>query len=78
MIDSLFKALAAGLSIWESKEKTKYVDQLMSLKKDYYAEWNKDPAIRSDAVLDDIKLKLRILCDAFSTGVIGKDSAPKP
>lgn len=65
MIDSIFKILGAGLSIWESKEKTKYLDKYLELKRDYYEELNKDMC--DDAVLDHIEHELLILGEAFST-----------
>ena len=78
MFESLAKALAAGLSLWETKESRKYVDELMRIKKAYYAEDNKDPTVRSDAVLDNLMLELRVLADAFSAGVGKSNTADKP
>lgn len=78
MFGTLLQVLASGLSLWESKEKRKYVDRLMELKRDYYEEYNKDPSIRSDAVLDNIQHELCLLGNAFSADVGAKDVAPKP
>ena len=78
MFEQLLGVLGAGLSLWASKEKTKYVDRLMELKRDYYAEFNKDPAVRSDAVLDNLKRELCILADAFTTSVGAANTPPKP
>lgn len=69
MIETLFNVLNAGLSLWLSKEKTKYVDKLISLRKDFYEEYKKPADRRSDAVLDDIEFQLRILSIAFSSTV---------
>lgn len=69
MFESLLTVLGAGLSIWNNKERTKYVDQLMSLKRRYYEEFNKSAEHRSDAILDGIESELRILASAFSTSV---------
>lgn len=67
MVASLFKALASGLSLWESKEARKYQDKLIKLKKDYYEEYNRqDPDM---AVLDNLRFELRILCDSFNSEV---------
>lgn len=74
MIDSIFKILGAALSIWESKEKTKYLDRYMELKKDWYEEYNKPEKIRSDARLDFLESELRILGDSFAASV-GKPDA---
>lgn len=78
MFEALLKVLGSGLSLWESSEKRKYVDRLMALKKDYYEEFSKDPAIRSDATLDNIIRELCILGDAFSTSVGAENASPKP
>lgn len=72
MLEILFKVLGAGLSIWDSKEKTKYTDQLIQLKKDFYEEFNKGPGHRSNAVLDNIERELLILAEVFAS------SAGKP
>lgn len=75
MFESLLTVLGAGLSIWNNKERTKYVDQLMSLKRRYYEEFNKDAEHRSDAILDGIESELRILASAFSTNVGNQDAS---
>lgn len=72
MIDSLFKVLGSGLSLWESKEKRKYVDKLIALEKEYYEEYNKE--ISDDAVLDNIRYELQFLGSAFSAKVGTKDA----
>jgi hypothetical protein len=67
--ESLIKALEAGLSLWQSKEKRKYLDELISLKKEFYAERNKPREIRSNAILDDVRLRLRLLCDSVASAI---------
>lgn len=74
MLDSLFKALAAGLSIWDHKEKTKYVDRLLGLKRDWDSEYAKEPDIRDDAVLDNIERQLRILTSEW-TAIVGAQNS---
>lgn len=66
MIDSLFKALAAGLSLWESREKTKYIDRLETIRREYYYEINKDSGSRSDARLDQLRFELLLVTDSFA------------
>jgi len=75
MIDSLFKVLGSGLALWESKEKRKYVDKLIALKKEYYEEYNKE--ISDDAVLDNIRYELQFLGEAFSSKVGASDATDK-
>jgi hypothetical protein len=78
MFESLAKALAAGLSLWESKEKRRYLDELIELKRKWYAEFNLGEGNRSNAVLDGIELELRILTDSFSSAVGTKDAGNSP
>lgn len=63
--ESVLKILEVGLSLWLSKEKTKYIDRLMYLKKRYYSEWNKPENERSDSELDEIRFEIKVLADAF-------------
>lgn len=65
MLSLLLKLLGSSLELWADKEKHKYQDRYLALKKAYYEEQNKDPARRSDAVLDNIEFELRILVDSF-------------
>ena len=74
MIDALIKSLEAGLSLWASKEKRKYLDKVISLKRDFYEEYNKPDDDRSDAVMDNIRLQLRIVANGFSTSLKTENS----
>ncbi len=67
MTELVFKLLSSGLSLWESKEKRKYLDKVIDLKKRWYLEINKDDS--DDSVLDSIELELRILAETFSSQV---------
>ena len=69
MLASLIEVLEAGLSIWESKEKNKYVENLMKLKRQYYAEINKPFPDRNNATLDNIEFQLRLLSKGFSSRI---------
>lgn len=70
---ALSQALAAGLGLWEHKEKTKYEDRRMRLEQAYYAEKKKpDP---DHAVLDDLEFQLVLLGRAFSAAAIGGQKA---
>lgn len=74
LFTALVGALKAGLSIWESKEKTKYLDRLMRLEKERDEEGKKpDP---SHGVLDDLEFQLVLLSRAFSSAAIGGQKAP--
>lgn len=65
MFNLILSLLGTGLSLWEHKEKNKYIDRKMALEKAYYDEFNKPESERSDAVLDDIEFQLRVLSTAF-------------
>lgn len=78
MITLIFQILASALQIWEDKEKTKYVDQLISLKEQYYEEINKPAASFNEAAIDDITFQLRILGLAFTASIATTNSSIQP
>lgn len=67
MISTIFGILGSALSIWESKEKTKYMDKYIKLKKEWYEEYHKEP--RDDASLDNLEFELKLLVDAVSAEI---------
>lgn len=69
MILQLISLLSAGLTLWSDKEKNKYIDKLIELKKKYYEESNKPEAERDDAVMDNILWELKVLSDNFVSSV---------
>lgn len=69
MILQIISLLSAGLTLWGDKEKNKYIDKLIELKKKYYEESNKLETERDDAVMDNILFELKILSDSFVTSV---------
>lgn len=77
MVEALFKVLEAGLSLWNSKEKTKYIDKMMALRKEWYEEYNKPIESRSDARLDNIQHELCIVAAGFSSSVKSKNAPPQ-
>ena len=74
MTEALFQVLAAAFKIWEHKEKNKYLDEIMRLQKEYYAEINKPFESRDNSVLDNIGFELRTLGSTFAASV-GKPDA---
>lgn len=70
-IGLVLKILHTGLSLWEHKEKNKYLDKLVKLKKEFYAEYSKPIGIRSDAALDDIEFELRLIAEAWAASAAG-------
>ena len=75
MISALFTALSTGLSLWLHKDKTKYLDKVTKLKKEYYEEYNKE---RHDmARLDNIAFELQLVSEAFSSQVRASEAESK-
>ena len=65
MISSLLKVLGAGLGLWEHKEKTKYFDEMIHLKQEYFDVKNSTPI--DDDRLSRIEFRLCLLADAFAS-----------
>lgn len=74
MFSALLAVLGAGLELWASKEKHKYIDQLTDLERRHREEENKPSDQRSDAVLDNLEFELRQLGRNFAAAV-GKQNA---
>lgn len=70
---ALAQALASGLGIWESKEKTRHQDRLVKLQTEYYEEKKKPHP--NMAVLDDLEFQLVVLSRAFSAAAQGGQKA---
>ena len=75
MIESVFDALFAGLSLWGTKEGRKYLDKVIKLKKEWYDEFNKKKP--DDAVLDYIILELRHISSTFASQVGAENAKNK-
>jgi len=76
MVELIFKILGTGLSIWETKEKRKYIDELLELKKAWYYEDNKPFNQRDNSALDNIERRLFELGDIFASGAAKSDAGP--
>lgn len=77
MFETILGVLSAGLSLWNDLEKDKYISKLISLKEQYYVEFNKVVDQRSDAVLDNLEFELCLLANGFSTSVGAKNAQNK-
>ena len=73
MFAAILGIVEAALSIWQSKLRQKYIDKVEGLKRDYYAEINKPPGERSDAVLDNLEFELRITTASLAADLRAKD-----
>lgn len=67
MINSVFKSLSAGLTLWKNKDARKYLDKVIKLKKEYYAEDGKENP--NDEYLGNIEFELSIISEAFHSKV---------
>lgn len=68
-----FRILEKGLSLWQSKEKRKYLDRVLELKKDWYEEFDRPD--RSQLALDKIERELRLIAETFASN-LGSDGNP--
>lgn len=57
--------LKEGLTLWNDKQATKYLDKVISLEKEYYEELSKPSDERSDLKLDRCLLELKIISNSF-------------
>lgn len=73
----ILNILDSALSIWKSKEATKYIDKKIKLEKEFYEEYNKPLEERSDAILDNLNLQLGILCNNTAAAIRAENSPSK-
>lgn len=77
MIETLLSVFLQGLTLWNSKEKTKYVDKILSLKKQWYEEYEKPIGSRDDDLLTSIVSELRLLGQAWTAAVESETASNK-
>jgi len=71
MVQALILALKSGLSLWESKESRKYLDQVLKLERKIYEENSEE---RPDmARLDNLNFQLCIISEAISSDLVKKN-----
>ena len=61
----ILQLLSFALSIWASKEKTKYIDRKIAIETAYWAESNKPLAERDFTILDNLEMELKIMTRAL-------------
>lgn len=66
-LDALFSLFNTALTLWVDKNKTKYIDQMISLRKQWNDEYSRSD--RSRMALDQIQDQINILQIAFETAV---------
>jgi hypothetical protein len=62
----LFEVLAQGLRLWNEKEASKYLDEVLQLQKDWVREYEKPRNERSNANLDHIEQQLLLIGKLFT------------
>lgn len=62
----VLEVLKAGLGLWQSKEKRKYIDRLMKLEKRLYEEEARPYDEKDMAVIGNIHFDLMLLARAFA------------
>lgn len=70
---ALIQSLKFGLSIWNTKEGRKYLDEVIELEKKKLYEENKLEHDRNHALIDNINNRLCIIVDAIAK--FGKPNA---
>lgn len=66
MTELLFGVLLQGLRLWNDKQSTKYLDKVISLKKEWLEEYSKPRAERDNSNLDEIESQLYLIAKVFS------------
>lgn len=74
MVEVLFGVLLQGLKLWNHKEGTKYIDEVIKLQQDYQNEYNKPRHKRDNNELDSIQLRLELLSKHFIASAGKKDA----
>lgn len=65
MVGAILGIIDSVLGLIVLKKRREYQDEHNRLLRAYREEWNKDPALRSDAVLDNIEFEVKILAKAI-------------
>lgn len=69
MIELVFGVLIEGLKLWNAKESSKYLNEVVKLRQDWLNEYNKPRSNRSNADIDAIELRLGIIAKSFIDSV---------
>lgn len=77
MIEPLFQVLATALSIWDHKEKTKYLDQYLDLRRRYDEALLAPDDTRDDAVICSLERELRLLAFAWTAAAQGQGAGTR-
>lgn len=67
MFATLLETLLAGLQLWKDEKARQYTTETIKLRQEWYEEFNKDEASRSNLVLDNIEFRLRNIATAFAS-----------
>ena len=64
-LELILGVLKEGLTLWNSKESSKYIDKVIKLEKEYYEELSKPEDERSQLTLDQCLLDISIIAENF-------------
>jgi hypothetical protein len=64
-IGLILGVLKEGLKLWNTKEATKYIDKIIKLEKEYYAELSLNEDERSQLTLDQCLLDINTIAKNF-------------
>lgn len=64
-LDLVLGILKEGLKLWNTKESTKYIDQLIKLEREYFDELKKHESNRSQLYLDERLLDIKTIGENF-------------
>lgn len=65
----ILEIVEAALSIWSSELKQKYIDQVASLKTQYFAETNKPVGQRDESLLDTLEFQLKVATQSLAAQI---------
>lgn len=74
MVEVLFGVLLQGLKLWNTKESTKYLDEVLKLQRSWLEEYQKPRHLRSNSNLDEYEQQLYLISKQF-TNSFGKPNS---
>lgn len=69
MVPAILGIVEAALSIWASKLKHKYIDEVAEIKKAYYAEINRPPEEFDDDAIARLEFRLRLATSSLAADI---------
>jgi len=73
-IGIILEITRSTLSIWDSKQKRKYIDRFVKYQKELYEEESRSFDKRDQAVIDNLHFDIMLLSRAISSEINGQNS----